>query len=71
MVTNASTHSSTRRAPLFVLPATTAKDRGIPNWRQLDPNTREDLLSLLIQMIGHHVPRSCASDARRGPDESH
>ena len=44
---------------------------GIPNWRQLDPNTRQDLLALLTQMIGHHVPRSCASDERGVPDESH
>jgi hypothetical protein len=71
MATNASTHSSTPSAPLFVLPATTPKKRSIPNWRQLDPNTRQDLLALLTQMIGHQVPRSCASDERGVPDESH
>jgi hypothetical protein len=37
----------------------------------LDPNTREELLAVLTHMIGHHVPTSCASDERRGPDESH
>jgi hypothetical protein len=71
MATHASTHSSTPSAPLFVLPATAPKKRGIPNWRQLDPNTRQDLLALLTQMIGHHIPRSCASDERGVPDESH
>jgi hypothetical protein len=63
-------HSSTRSAPLFVLPPATPKKREIPNWRQLDPNTRQDLLALLTQMIGHHVPRSCASGERGVPDES-
>ena len=57
--------------PLFVRSATMAKNRGIPNWRQLDPNTQEDLLALLTQIIGHHAPTSRASDERKVPDESH
>jgi hypothetical protein len=69
MATHASTYFSARNVPLFVRPATRAKGRGIPNWRRLDRITREDLLALLTQMIGHHVPRSRASDEMEVPDE--
>jgi hypothetical protein len=71
MATNAATYSSTRSTPLLALPATTAKKRGIPTWRLLDSNTQQDLLAVLTQMIGHHVPRSCATDQKGVPDESH
>jgi hypothetical protein len=37
----------------------------------LDPNTREDLLALLMRMIGHHVPTSCACDEGGIPDDPH
>jgi hypothetical protein len=69
MATYASTHISTRIAPLLVRPGSKAKHRGIPNWQWLDPRTREDLLALLAQMIGHHVPSSRASDETGVPDE--
>jgi hypothetical protein len=71
MATHAATHSSTRIAPLFVLPGTTPKKRRIPSWQQLDSNTRQDLLALLTQMIGHHIPKSRVGDERGVPDESH
>ncbi len=69
MATNASTRISSRSGPPFARQVSTAKKRGIPNWRHLDPNTREDLLALLTQMIGHHVPKSCARDETEVPDE--
>jgi hypothetical protein len=71
METNAAAHSSTHSVPLFVLPATTPKQRRIPSWRLLDLSTRQELLALLTQMIGHHVPGSRVSDERVVPDESH
>jgi hypothetical protein len=70
MATNASTRIQIHSAPLFVSSATTAKQPKIPNWEQLDPSTRQDLLALLTQMISQQLPRSCASDERGLPDES-
>ncbi len=71
MATNAATYNAPRYFPLFVLPAAPPKKkRGIPNWRQLNLNTRQDLLAVLAQMIVHHVPNSHTSDERGVPDES-
>jgi hypothetical protein len=61
--------SSNRRVPLFRLPETTTEKQGVPTWWQLDRSTREELLVLLTQLIGHNVPRSCANDERGWPDE--
>jgi hypothetical protein len=71
MATNASTNNSIHSPPLFIGSTKTAKTRHVPHWRQLDPNTREELLTLLTRMIGHHVPTSRASDERGVPDEPH
>jgi hypothetical protein len=71
MATNASASNSIRSPPLFVYPTKTAKNRHVPQWQQLDRRTREDLLALLTQMVGHHIPTSFPSDERGVPDEPH
>ena len=68
---HASTHSLDPQLPLFVAPVQNFGQAGNSTLEQLDRSTQEDLLALLTQMIGHHVPTSCASDERGVPDESH
>jgi hypothetical protein len=69
MPTHAPTQKPTPGAPPFSAPIPSLHPSGIPDWDRLETDLRQALLVLLTQMIGNHLPRAGARDAREVADD--
>ncbi len=71
MATHAATQIPTPSTPPFSSPTPALDPSEIPDWNRLDPDLQQALVVLLTQMIGNHLPRSCARDGRGVADDPH